>query len=134
MNRQGRARRPAHAVRARRPLHAASTHRARHLTRLRLARPATRLRLARPAPKPRHASALEFRVAPLAACLGSLVLVAGGAALGSLSTGGASAATAVTARVGTGQDVSIMGALAKRYATSSHVISLPAATAPPAGR
>jgi len=83
---------------------------------------------------PRHAAPRQLRVAPVVACLGALALVTGGAALGSVGTGGALAATTVSPGTGHGhgQDVSIMDKLAKRYAASRHAISLPAATAPPA--
>jgi len=82
--------------------------------------------------RPRHAATHQLRVAPAAACLGSLALVVTGATLGSLGTGGALAATTAAPAVtrGHGQDVSIMDILAKQYA-ARRAAPLPPATAPP---
>ena len=68
----------------------------------------------------------------MVACLGALALVAGGAALGSVSTGGALAATEIAPGHGHGQNVSIMDRMAKSFAAAQDAAPLPAATAPPA--
>ncbi len=65
------------------------------------------------------------------ACLGALSLVVAGAALGSLSTGGASAATVADPGNGGGH-VSIMNSMARAFADSPAAAALPPATAPPA--
>ncbi len=80
----------------------------------------------------RRAAPVGLRITPALACLLALALVAGGAALGSLSTGGALAATVTDPGAGHGQNVSIMNRMAKAFASSSSVAALPAATAPPA--
>ncbi len=55
----------------------------------------------------------------------------GGAAAGSLSTGGAGAATVAAPGNGQGQSVSIMNRMANAFANSPATAALPAATAPP---
>jgi hypothetical protein len=71
-------------------------------------------------------------MSPVFACLVALVLTAGGAALGSIRTGGALAATVPDPGDGHGQSVSIMNRMAKAFAASDTAVALPAATAPPA--
>ncbi len=84
--------------------------------------------------RPRHCAPVRLRISPVFACLSALSLVVAGAALGSLSTGGAQAATPPVAGTsqGEGQSVSIMNPSANSLATSQSVVPLPAATAPPA--
>jgi len=88
----------------------------------------------RPPRRPRHAAPVHFRISPVVSCLVALTLVGGGAALGSLGTGGALAATLpVPVPVpGQGQSVSIMNQMANSFADSPSTVALPPATAPPA--
>ncbi len=81
--------------------------------------------------RPRHCAPARLRVNPLFACLGTLCLVVGGAALGSQSTRGALAATVIHPSNG-GGSVSIMNRMAKAFASSPSTATLPVATAPPA--
>jgi spore germination protein YaaH len=81
------------------------------------------LRLARP----RHARLLQVR--PVGACVGAIVLIAGGATLGAVSTGGAQAAN--PNRTG-GGGVSIMSRMARQFASRTTAADLPAATTAPA--
>jgi hypothetical protein len=62
----------------------------------------------------------------------ALAFVAMGAALGSVSTRGALAATVADPDSGHGQNVSIMNRMAKSFAGAESAVVLPAATAPPA--
>jgi len=90
--------------------------------------------------RPSHAAPASLQITPAFACLVALALVVAGAALGSVSTGGALAATAVPAADtgsgagagGGGQSVSIMNGMSKAFASSPSAAELPAATAPPA--
>ena len=88
--------------------------------------------IARHRHRPRHAAPVRLRIRPVFACLVALSFVAGGAALGSLSTGGALAATVANPGNGWRTDVSIMNGMAKAFASSPSAVALPAATAPPA--
>jgi len=81
--------------------------------------------------RPRHAAPVRLRVSPLFACFGALSLVVAGATLGSVSTGGALAATVINPGNG-GGSVSIMNRMANTFASSPSAATLPAATAPPA--
>jgi len=81
--------------------------------------------------RPRHSTRFRLRISPIVACVGALSLVVGGAALGSLSTGGALAATVSNPGNG-GGSVSIMNGMANTFANSPGAAALPAATAPPA--
>ena len=55
--------------------------------------------------RPRHAAPGHLHISPLFACLASLSLVAAGATLGSLGTGGAQAAGVSGAGAGAGAEV-----------------------------
>ncbi len=85
----------------------------------------------RPRHRPQHSAPARLRVSPLVACLGAFSLVVGGAALGSLSTGGALADTVMNPGTGGGR-VSIMNGMARAFASSPGAATLPPATAPPA--
>lgn len=75
--------------------------------------------------RPRHARLLRLR--PVAAGIGSVALIAVGATLGAVGTGGAQAAN----RPGAGGGVSIMSRMAQEFATRSVAAKLaPATTAP----
>ena len=78
--------------------------------------------------RPRHARLL--RVRPVPACVGALVLIAGGATFGAIGTGGAQAANRPNAAGGGG--VSIMSRMSQEYASRTIAGDLPAATTPPA--
>ncbi len=82
--------------------------------------------------RPRHAAPVRLRISPIFACLVAFSLVVGGAALGSLSTGGALAAAVPVPSEGQGQSVTIMNPTASPFADSTSTVALPAATAPPA--
>ncbi len=75
--------------------------------------------------RPRHARML--RVRPVPACIGAVVLIAGGATFGTFGTDGAQAASSA----GTGGDVTIMSQMAREYASRATAVALPAATTPP---
>ena len=75
-------------------------------------------------PRPRHATPTHLHVSPLFACLGALSLVVAGAAVGSLTTGGALAATVADPGNGGGH-VSIMNSMARAFANSSTPVALP---------
>jgi len=82
--------------------------------------------------RPRHAAPVRLRISPAFACVVAFSLVVGGAALGSLSTGGALAAAVPVPSGGQGQSVTIMNPTASPFANSTSTVALPAATAPPA--
>ncbi len=86
--------------------------------------------------QPRHAAPAQLGISPVFACLVALALTAGGAALGSVTTRGALAATVADSGSDHsgdhGQNVSIMNRMAKAFANSESAVALPAATAPPA--
>jgi di-N-acetylchitobiase len=85
--------------------------------------------------QPHHAAPLRLRINPLFACVGTLSLVVGGAALGSLGTGGAVAATTADpggSGANNGANVSIMNGMAKAFASAPSTAELPAAIAAPA--
>jgi len=85
---------------------------------------------------PRHAAPLSVGINPVLACIGALALVVGGAALGSLDSGGASAASINPgprpAPDNGGGNASTLDQMVDALAVSPNVVALPAATAPPA--
>jgi hypothetical protein len=115
----------------RRPAHAAPTHGPRGAPASGGGARAVRRVLGLPGHRARHGARARLRISPLVACLGTLALVVGGATLGSLSTGGAQAATVADPGNG-GGNVSIMNGMAKAFADSPSAATLPPATAPPA--
>ncbi len=78
--------------------------------------------------RPRHARLL--RVRPVPACVGAVLLIAGGATFGAVGTGGAQAANRPAAAAGGG--VSIMSRMDEEYASRAVALKLPPATTPPA--
>jgi hypothetical protein len=76
----------------------------------------------------RHARLLRLR--PVPACIGAVVLIAGGATFGTYGTGGPQVAAAAGGGAAAGSGVSIMSRMARQY--SSKAADLPAATTTPA--
>jgi Glycosyl hydrolases family 18 len=113
---------------------APTPHRAAHAARS----PWTGWTVPRPGHHARHVAPARLHISPFFACIGALVLVAGGAALGSVGAGGALAAT-VSHGIpnagpggGVGGNVSTSNAMAQGFAGAPSAAILPAATAPPA--